>query len=98
MAELNDIQFIDFANLTEDLSEKTHPDLVLSPLMGDDFDVVDIARQLHDLAFHGRYRAISENIPNADLVRDEVQFHAPGLDFDLLILSNDSSDPGIRPV
>jgi len=42
--------------------------------------------KLIELRYQGRYRAIAEDLPDADLIRKEVQTFAPQLDFDLLLM------------
>lgn len=85
-------EFTEFAHLTQQLIDSINPDIILSPLMADDFDVVDVADRLHALGYCGCYRAITSNIPNADMIRAEVRNHAPEVDFDLLMMSPVAND------
>ena len=62
------------------------PDLVLSPLVSDGFDAVDVAIRLMLADYSGRYRVVAEHMPDANIVRAEISAIAPGLDFDLLVL------------
>lgn len=82
----DDVQFIDLCGLTAELLETFDPDLILSPLFGDGFDVIDVAQRLVTLRYRGRYRAISENMPDVVMIIKEVRTQAEGLDFDLLAL------------
>lgn len=66
--------------------------MVLSPLVADGFDVIDIAIRLAELKYTGRYRAIAEDLPNGNMIRKEVRAHAPDLDFDLLMMSPIAND------
>lgn len=61
-------------------------DLVLSALMDDGFDALDVARRLAKAGFRGRYRAVTVPLPDPGAVLAEVRAEAPGLDFDLFIL------------
>ena len=79
-------QFVDIEDLNADLVNEKEPDIILSPLVGDDFDAVDVAIKLIELKFKGRYRAISDEMPDAELIRKEVRAFAPQLDFDLLLM------------
>ena len=63
---------------------RIEPDTVVSSLFGRGFDAIDIAKQLYRLGFTGRYRALTGNLPNPDMIRREVAQVAPGLDFDVL--------------
>lgn len=86
MPVLDGFQFIKISDLSADLVQETDPEIILSPLVADDFDAVDVAEKLVLLGFQGRYRAIAPRLPNADLILEEVRGFAPQLDFDLLLL------------
>ncbi len=80
-------RFAAFDELSADLLRDARPDLVLSALMGESFDALDLARRLDELGFRGRYRALTNPLPRPDDVRDEVRAAAPGLDFDLFVVN-----------
>ena len=86
MDPFDGFQFVDIEDLNADLVNEKEPDIILSPLVGDDFDAVDVAIKLIELKFKGRYRAISDEMPDAELIRKEVRAFAPQLDFDLLLM------------
>ncbi len=83
---LEGFQFVDISDLSADFVNEREPDIILSPLVADDFDAVDVAIKLIELRFKGRYRAIADDLPDAELIRSEVQAFAPQLDFDLLLM------------
>jgi hypothetical protein len=83
---LDGFQFVDIGDLNADIVNEKEPDIILSPLVAEDFDAVDVAVKLIELRFQGRYRAIADDLPDADLIRYEVQLFAPQLDFDLLLM------------
>jgi hypothetical protein len=89
---LDGFRFTSFADLDEHLLNGLKPEVVLSALMGESFDAVDVARRLAELGFTGRYRALTNMLPNADAVRDEVREVAPDLDFDLFVI-RPAADP-----
>ncbi|MGJ8622403.1 MAG: hypothetical protein ACSHW1_06455 [Yoonia sp.] len=76
--------FVKIQDLSEDTLAALLPEVILSPLIADGFDVLDLAVHLRRLGFRGRYRAIATNIPNPAMIRAEVRELAPELDFDLL--------------
>lgn len=76
--------FTELGALTKSLLQEVCPDIVLSPLIGDDFDASDIAHCLHRFGYTGRYRAISDEVTDPKMIRDEIQSQAPGVDFNLL--------------
>ncbi|WP_296425833.1 hypothetical protein [Yoonia sp.] len=83
---LKGFQFVDIGDLTPQIVNEASPDMVLSPLIGDEFDAVDLAMKLNELNYLGRYRAIANDVPDVELIRREVYGVAPQLDFDLLIM------------
>lgn len=83
-AEVADYHYVDLSDLDHVLMARIEPDTVVSSLFGRGFDAIDIAKQLHQLGFTGRYRALTGNLPNPDMIRREVAQVAPGLDFDVL--------------
>lgn len=67
------------------------PDVVLSPVVGDEFDCFDLAAVLVEAGFTGRYRAAAVQVPDPGLIRREVAAAFPGLDFDILLLDETGS-------
>lgn len=83
---LDDFQFVEIKSLTAEVVQDMEPEIILSPLVADDFDAVDVAAKLIELQYNGKYRAISDDLPDADLIRSEIRSFAPQLDFDLLLM------------
>ena len=81
------ITYADFVEVTDALLANLRPDVVLSPLLSGRFDCIDLAQLLLRLGFTGRYRAMTPPLPNPDIVRREIRSLCPGLDFDLLMIS-----------
>ncbi len=78
------ITFVEFRELTAELLDSLTPDIVLSPLLCSSFDCLDLAQVLEALGFRGRYRAMSSQVPQPELIRREVKATCPRLDFDLV--------------
>ena len=87
-------RFACFSDLDGPLLQAVHPDMIVSALIGDHFDAVDVARRLSELGYCGPYRALSTPLPRPAIVMSEVRSAAPGLDFDLVIVSKDPDLPG----
>ena len=81
--------FAAFQDVTLHLMQAVVPELVLSAVMGDGYDVVELARRLALLGFSGRYRALTSGLPNPQIVLNEVNAAAPQIDFDLFDLEHD---------
>lgn len=81
---VDDIAYIAFCDLDQETLTKHAPAIILSPLIADTFDVLDIATRLSELRFAGRYRALSTGNSDAKLIKAEVLATAPDLDFDIL--------------
>ncbi|WP_439155886.1 hypothetical protein [Yoonia sp.] len=84
--DLDGFAFVDIADLTAENINGATSGIVVSPLVADGFDAVDVADRLVSLGFQGRYRVIAPSLPDAALIRDELQRMAPDLDFDLLLM------------
>jgi len=66
------------------------PALVLSPLLTPVFDAIDLARYLSQRGYRGRYLALVERLPSANLIRREVEAQSPDLNFDVVVLDGSS--------
>ncbi|MEM6634947.1 MAG: hypothetical protein AAF667_03550 [Pseudomonadota bacterium] len=74
-----------FDTLILDLQCNPSVDVVLSPLFGQSFDILDVAHILEQVDFSGRLRGLSPPLPKPQLIRDEVAARFPELDFDILV-------------
>jgi hypothetical protein len=87
---MDGFRFVSFSTLSHAHLHDPRPELVVSALMGEEFDVVDVATRLSNLGYVGRYRAVMKQpLPDPDMVHDEVRQVAPQIDFGLLLLSDD---------
>lgn len=68
------------------LLERTRTQTVITPVVTQEFDVLDVAERLHGLAFEGTYFALLGKMPNAALIAREVRLAAPGLKFEIVQL------------
>ncbi len=84
--QIDGFHFVGFQDITPDYLADLNPEVILSALMADQFDALDLARKLSDAGFQGRYRAVTVDIPNPRAVMAEVRAVAPGIDFDLYII------------
>lgn len=60
------------------------PDLVIAPLVGGSFDIIDTAARLEALGYRGRLVATSEPLPNVAAVEAEVQSGCRHIRFSIL--------------
>ena len=79
--------FLSLAELTGHVMADVMPQIILSPLIADDFDALDVAAALAALGYNGCYRALTSATEDAAVVRQEVSAVAPLLDFDILSIS-----------
>ena len=86
LPNMEGLKFIDLHALTVEVLQDQKPDIILSPLVSEDFDAVDVAGVLSALAYDGPYRAVTNTLPDPEIIRKEVRNHAPYLDFDLVVL------------
>ena len=81
--------FVSFDDVTLTTLQDIDPDLILSAVVGDDFDAVELARRLAILGYIGRYRALTSGLPDSRIVQNEVAAAAPQIDFALFDLEQD---------
>lgn len=91
MPDVEAMRFVDLADVTEQLLSNFAPDLVLSPLVQDGYDAIEVAMQLQDLAYTGLFRAVVQGLPNPRLVAAEVAAIAPEVDFEIIDLGKKAS-------
>lgn len=75
--------FCGFDDLTPEYLDQIEPSVILSALACRDFDVLDLALRLKELAFSGRFRVLVRDLPQPEVVTREVRAAAPGLDFSI---------------
>lgn len=85
-----ELRFVGIDDLTAARLYQMRPGLVLSPLVGEGFDAVDVAQRLASAAFQGLFRVVASSVPNPEAVRAELQAIGDEIDFDLVVL-------GLRP-
>jgi hypothetical protein len=90
--DFDDFQYASFGELTRDKLDHIAPQMILSPLVASEFDVIDLARHLQDIGYAWCYRVIAPNLPNADIIRAEVAAVAPIVDFDLFQAPTNAPD------
>ena len=87
-AVIRSVGLADLADLA--LSGPAAPVLVLSRLVTPEFDALDLARMLSQSGYRGRYLALVDRLPDANLIRKEVAAQSPGINFDVVILDGSS--------
>ncbi len=85
IADDANIKMVEFDEFLE-LSTRQPADLVLSPMVGDTYDCIDVAQHLFAAGFTGSYRVMTPALPNPGILRQEIRSMCPGLDFDLVDL------------
>ena len=81
------ITIADFGAIDGTFLSAQAPDVILSPLMSDDHDILDLAHALAEAGYAGALRAYCPPLPRPDLVRAEVAQIWTGGDFDILEVS-----------
>lgn len=70
--------------LSDALLARLRPDIVLSPLLSDAHDILDVARRLDRLGYSGALRALSPPLPHVNMVLGEVRLACGRRDFDII--------------
>ena len=81
-----DVIYADISDITPVFIAVHAPDIVVSPLASRSFDCLDLAKALHDAGFLGRYRILSDDVPNPRVLMNEIYSCCPGIDAELLTL------------
>jgi hypothetical protein len=75
--------FAEFSEVTPELMEALSPQVVISSVLGRNFDCVDLAERLCEVGFNGCYRLIAHGMPQPDLVLREIRSLFPSLRVEL---------------
>lgn len=75
---------VSFIAIPDLFARRQQPSVIYSPVFAQGFDCYDLSMMLSSLGFEGKYRAISNALPNPGLVRDEVLSVCPDLNFDVV--------------
>lgn len=73
--------------LSAALLERLQPEIVLSPLLCEEHDIIDVARRLKACGYHGALRALSPPLPRINMVLGEVRQICGQCDFDIIELA-----------
>jgi hypothetical protein len=82
--------FCSHLELSNDLLRDFALEMILSPLFGDAFDVLDITVILRRLGYRGRYRPISPVVLNSGVIVTEVAAAVPAIYFDLFEIPSEA--------
>ncbi|MGB3179551.1 MAG: hypothetical protein WBA90_16890 [Albidovulum sp.] len=75
-----------YRNLDASMITRVMPNVILAPLLGQDFDILDLTSKLTGLGYTGVLQAITQPLPNPDAVAREISSHCTGIDFSLVVL------------
>lgn len=84
-----EVHFSSIDDLDEGLLATASPDRVVSPVVTPLFDCIDVAFRIANLSFRGAYRALTRDLPDPRMVRQEVRGLCPDLDFDIVHILDD---------
>ena len=79
------VAFSSLEEVSEESLARLCPTVILSPVLARNFDCIDLAQKLFSLGFRGRYRAVTDQLPDPEMVEREIRHLCPGLDFAILI-------------
>ncbi|KJZ20144.1 hypothetical protein [Loktanella sp. S4079] len=82
----DELSYVSIDALCAETIAKISPDTILSPLVADTFDALDVAETLHQIGFQGQYCVVADPLPNKKAIIAEVNAKAPGLRFDILTM------------
>lgn len=77
-------EFLPFTLLHAALSLAPFTDHVVSPLVAEHFDAMDMAHELERAGFRGTYSVIVPALPRPEIIARELRQICPGLDVQLI--------------
>lgn len=83
---INDVYFVELAQLKVTLIQRIMPEIVLSPLIAFGFDASEVVKRLSRFEFRGAYRILTDPLPDRNMVLRELRRDAPDIDIDLFEL------------
>ena len=81
-----DMAFLGFEIFDEAALDHYRPHSIYSQVLAPDFDCIELAERLQNLAFDGMYKAFGRNLPNPKLIEREVRQTCPNLNFQVVQL------------
>lgn len=73
------MQVICLSQITDELLDKLRPNVVMTPLVSDSFDALEVAEVLYCAGYTGELIVIASKLPRPKLVERELRDSAPGL-------------------
>ncbi len=77
--------FAHFANLSRAHILAVRPDVVLSPLVSEGFDCLELAIMLHAWRFGGEFWIAATRLPRPSVVLNEIRNSCPGLKVECIV-------------
>ena len=74
------LRYGSYGELDDELMSWVRPDIVVAPLISTQFDAFDVLIKLSEFGYLGRLLVVSKPIPNVDLVQEEMNRCAPGIE------------------
>lgn len=75
-----------YKDFTQIDSNANHPDVVVSPLLASNFDILDVGSRLTILGFKGKLLAVTPPLPNLQAVLGEIRTQLEHLDLELAVV------------
>ncbi|ARE38433.1 hypothetical protein RGUI_0292 [Rhodovulum sp. P5] len=75
---------VPFALLHAALSCVPNAEYVVSPLFGEDFDAMDLAIELANVGYKGRYLVMTPFLPDPAIILCEIRANCPGVAVELI--------------
>lgn len=77
--------FASFIDVSMELLDQFKPDTVVSPLLGQGFDAIELAELLSAFGYDGEFVVIAPPVPNLGIIKADIATAAPGLRIDVRV-------------
>lgn len=75
---------VGFADVTPEKLIALLPVMVVSPLVANGFDCLDLALRLQMIGYRGKFRVLAPDVTRPAMIRSEITAQAPDLDVEIL--------------
>jgi hypothetical protein len=77
------VVFVAFGDLSEGTLARFRPTVIVSPVLANEYDCIELTLLLRNVGYKGIYRAVGHNMPRPELIEREVSQLYPELNFQI---------------
>ncbi|MDA5094835.1 hypothetical protein O2N63_12140 [Aliiroseovarius sp. KMU-50] len=82
--ESEKIQYLKISDINAEVLRWRRPLMIISPLMCNSFDSLELAVKLQELGYTGKFRVLAPNVANPNMILKEIASQAPSIDIEIM--------------